>query len=575
MNLKFLPQLQERYSSLLLNVVVVTGVFGLRLLGLFEPFELFILDVFFKFRPPEAIEPRIVIITVDENDLQQLAQWPIPDDVLAKLLNNVKAQEPRIIALDIYRDFPIAPSSEDLTRVFQSTPNLIGIEKIGNIPVAPPPDLSQLNQVGFSNLPLDFDGKVRRAILSVSSDNGLQFGLAAFTALQYLEKENIFPENQASEQGLVRLRDTEFSSLSSFGGGYGKFDSHGYQVMLNYRKPVQTFQTLSITDALEDRIPASLIRDRIVYIGVTAPSLNDSFLTPYDINNTSEMVQTPGVEIHAQITSQILSSVLDDRPLLKVIPTISEGFLITGFTFLGMSIIIICLKPHQSLQVPAIGNIIFSLLLLGGATLCGSYGAFLLGWWIPVAVPLIALFTSASLAAVLQNQTLYHLAYLDGLTKISNRRCFDHYLNKKLSSKQKLSLILCDIDYFKHFNDTYGHQSGDECLIKVAHALKQATRPSDFVARYGGEEFAVILSNTDCNLAQQIGERMRKQVLALKIPHKMSDVSDFVSLSCGVASVPCSTIKTVKEFIEAADKALYKSKINGRNRVSIFNEGNN
>ncbi|MEM9449480.1 MAG: CHASE2 domain-containing protein, partial [Cyanobacteria bacterium P01_E01_bin.6] len=516
-----------------------------------------------------------VIITVDENDLQQLAQWPISDNVLARLLNNIKAQEPRIIALDIYRDFPIAPSSEELTRVFQSTPNLIGIEKIGNVPVAPPPDLSHLNQVGFSNLPLDFDGKIRRAILSVYSEDKLQFGLAAFTALQYLEKENLFPDNQASEKGVARFGDTEFTSLSSFSGGYGKLDSYGYQIMLNYRKPAHTFQTLPITDALEDRIPSSLIRDRIVYIGVTAPSLNDNFLTPYDDNNTSEMIQTPGVEIHAQITSQILSSVLDNRPLLKVVPTIYEGFLVAGFTFLGMGIIIIYLKPHQSLQIPAIGNITLSLLFIGGVTLCGSYGSFLLGWWIPVAVPLIALFTSASLGAVLQNQTLYHLAYLDGLTKISNRRCFDHYLNKELSSKKKLSLILCDIDYFKHFNDTYGHQSGDECLIKVANALRQATRPSDFVARYGGEEFAVILSNTDCNLAQQIAERMRKQILALKIPHKMSDVSDFVTLSCGVASVPYSTIKTVKELIEAADKALYESKVNGRNRVSIFNERNN
>ena len=129
---------------------------------------------------------------------------------------------------------------------------------------------------------------------------------------------------------------------------------------------------------------------------------------------------------------------------------------------------------------------------------------------------------------------------------------------------------MCDIDYFKYFNDTYGHHAGDECLIKVAHSLKNSIRPSDFVARYGGEEFAIVLENTNDRVAKQVAERMRNGVSELKILHEVSDVSEFVSLSCGVASVPSSQIQSAEEFIEAADKALYESKINGRNRVSVF-----
>ena len=565
MHLLYWLKSRKQKASPLLVLLIIAGVLGLRILGAFEPFELFLLDAFFKLRPSEATDPRIVVITIDETDLRQLARWPLTDRELAKVLDHVRSHQPRIIALDIYRDFSIQPGQEELLHIFSSTPNLLGIEQIGEIPVAPPPELAKRGQVGFANLPLDSDGKIRRAILSVKQGEQVSLGLGTFTALEYLKHDQI--ELKQTDPDKAELGTAMFRSLSPFSGGYGHFDHHGYQIMLNYRKPNQTFQRFSIMDALENSIPSHLIRDRVVFIGVTAPSLNDTFLTPYDISNLSITAHSAGVEIHAQITSQILSAVLDNRPLLNVLPRMVEVGFVVGFTVLGTWIVGIYLSPYQNLRSFVLGNIVMTLGLTVTVTLVLSYNAFLMGWWIPVATSLITLLVAVSLSATWHNQFLHHFAYLDGLTNIANRRCFDYYLSDQLLAQKPLCMILCDIDYFKRFNDRYGHQQGDECLVMVAQALQKAIRSSDFVARYGGEEFVVLLPHTNLEVARQIAERMREAVKALYIPHQSSSVSPFVSISCGVTCTTEFGQQSAKAFIEMADKVLYEAKMEGRDRV--------
>ncbi|MGL5939549.1 MAG: diguanylate cyclase domain-containing protein [Waterburya sp.] len=173
------------------------------------------------------------------------------------------------------------------------------------------------------------------------------------------------------------------------------------------------------------------------------------------------------------------------------------------------------------------------------------------------------------------NQELEALAVLDGLTKIANRRKFDQYLEgewKRLTRERSpLSLILCDIDYFKLYNDTYGHQAGDRCLQKVAQAIsKVIKRPADLVARYGGEEFAVILPNTDAGGAKYLARQIRLQIEALKIPHINSKVDLYVTLSLGVASCIPNGGLGFYALVAAADKGLYQAKDLGRNKVELF-----
>lgn len=170
------------------------------------------------------------------------------------------------------------------------------------------------------------------------------------------------------------------------------------------------------------------------------------------------------------------------------------------------------------------------------------------------------------------NHELQRLALLDGLTRIANRRCFNSQLEqewRRLAREQKpLSLILCDIDYFKRFNDSYGHPAGDECLIQVAQALVRASRrPADLVARYGGEEFAVILPNTAQEGAVRVAEGMRRRVQQLKIPHQASEVSAHLTLSLGVATIIPAPDASYEPLLKAADEALYQAKLNGRDRV--------
>lgn len=175
------------------------------------------------------------------------------------------------------------------------------------------------------------------------------------------------------------------------------------------------------------------------------------------------------------------------------------------------------------------------------------------------------------------NHKLELLANLDGLTQIANRRRFDDYLAIEWRRHQReqnpLALILIDIDYFKRYNDSYGHQVGDSCLIQVAQAIaKVAQRSTDLVARYGGEEFAVILSNTHREGALRVAVAIQMAIAALGIPHGNSEVSDHVTLSMGVSSLVPTWEQSLETMIAYADQALYTAKKQGRNQVILIDQ---
>ncbi len=173
------------------------------------------------------------------------------------------------------------------------------------------------------------------------------------------------------------------------------------------------------------------------------------------------------------------------------------------------------------------------------------------------------------------NEKLTALSVMDGLTQIPNRRKFDECLenewNRHIREKKPLSLILCDIDFFKNFNDTYGHQAGDDCLKKVAAAIdKSVCRSSDVVTRYGGEEFSAILPNTGIQGAELIAERIRTAIQSLHIEHKTSSVSKCVSVSLGIGTCIPEQGSSSDIIITMSDKALYRSKANGRNQHCVY-----
>jgi diguanylate cyclase (GGDEF)-like protein/PAS domain S-box-containing protein len=167
---------------------------------------------------------------------------------------------------------------------------------------------------------------------------------------------------------------------------------------------------------------------------------------------------------------------------------------------------------------------------------------------------------------------LEELSFKDGLTGVPNRRMLDSVLDKEWMSarrdKQPLSILLIDIDFFKQYNDFYGHIVGDDCLKQVAETLSNtATRARDFFARYGGEEFVMVLPETDAEAAQKIAERCQKFIFKLQIPHQQSDVSQLLTISIGTGTIVPTHSHDLRDFIDTVDRALYQAKQQGRNRV--------
>ncbi len=190
----------------------------------------------------------------------------------------------------------------------------------------------------------------------------------------------------------------------------------------------------------------------------------------------------------------------------------------------------------------------------------------------PISPALVRLRVRNHLRLKHQSDVLRDLSNFDGMTGIPNRRRFDQYLEQQwrhaLSNELPLSLTLMDIDFFKLYNDHYGHIGGDDCLRQVAAALARATsRDTDLVARYGGEEFVCVLPGTDARGAAIVGERLRNAVLELQIPHEHSTVAPYITMSLGVATRVPDPAESGTALVEQADRNLYIAKEQGRNRL--------
>ncbi|MGB3241215.1 MAG: CHASE2 domain-containing protein [Geitlerinemataceae cyanobacterium] len=369
-------------------LVAATLVAGSRL-GAFRVLEWATLDLLFQTRPIEPVDERIAIVTIDDADITQVGDWPIPDAVLAQLIEKIRDRQPLTIGLDLYRDLPEEPGHQQLVKVLESTDNLVGVEKaIGNNLVAPPPTLEKSDRVALADLIEDTDGKVRRALLLAGSN--FRMGLGTRLALDYLKQQDIELQPVEGNKTQNQLGRALFVPLTGKEGGYqgGDVEDYGgYQIFLNYRRPEESFETISMADVLADRIPSNFLQDRLVLIGPTAESTKDFLLTPFG--------RMPGVEIHAQITSQIVSAALDGRPLLRAWNQWQEGLWVLAWSFVGGGVTWIVLRSgrfeNNVFFLGTIVVIVSSSLILFGL----GYGSFTIGWLIPLVSPALAIVASA------------------------------------------------------------------------------------------------------------------------------------------------------------------------------------
>jgi CHASE2 domain-containing sensor protein/two-component sensor histidine kinase len=307
------------------GVTIVTLIILARLMGLLEVAEWKALDLFLRWRPAEPKDERLLIVGINEQDIQQTGQYPIPDGMLAALITTLNQHEPRVIGVDLYRGLPIEPGNAALTEVFATSPNVIGIERIVGVvsDVATPPTALPPEQVGIVDFPLDGDGFVRRTYLGTfpsleaPDPDRFRFSLALRLAQQYLAPDGLAVANGRRDPLSMRFDQTEFPRFQRSDGGYvDSSDDAGIQILINPRSGETPFDIVSMTDVLQGQVDGQLIRNRAVLIGVKSLTVKDL------INSAAIQSDNPGlvygVEVHAHVASQILSAVLADRPLIRV-----------------------------------------------------------------------------------------------------------------------------------------------------------------------------------------------------------------------------------------------------------------
>ncbi|WP_348249066.1 CHASE2 domain-containing protein [Leptolyngbya sp. GB1-A1] len=365
-----------------MSLVISASILLLRYFGLLQAPELAMLDQMFRLRPIEAADPRIVLVTISDADIRQIQAWPIPDQVLANLIERVRTAEPRAIGLTLYRDLSVGEGQAELERIFATTPNLIGTEKLPDnesAAVAPPTTLERQQQVGFNNVVIDADNVVRRSLLFLQLQQELHRSFALKLALKYLEPESIGLRARGTQ---VEIGSLKLLPIASQVGGYMRADVGGYQILANPRSPAAAFESLSLSQVLSGEFDPEIMRDRVVLIGSTSDSVRDVFYTSYSGGLGGNSLPISGVELQAQFVSQLLSAVLDQRPLLHVPP---EGFKILWLWLWCWVGAALCwwVRPLERSAV-RVGVASLGLMLI-------CYVAFLLGYWLPLVPPLSAL----------------------------------------------------------------------------------------------------------------------------------------------------------------------------------------
>ncbi|NJO80549.1 MAG: CHASE2 domain-containing protein [Cyanobacteria bacterium RM1_2_2] len=328
-------------TVLLTSLVATTCVLGIRYLGGLQSWELKAFDQLLRLRPPEPIDQRILIVTITEDDLhlpeQAQRKGSLSDLALSKLLQKLAPLKPRAIGLDVYRDFPFDSTSAALAANLKQSPNFFAICKVSdpeaNFPeIAPIPNLPSDRQ-GFSDVVIDADHILRRHLLAMDQSLGAScrspYALSTQLAFQYLNAEGIFPHY--TPQGNLQLGQHTFQRLYRHTGGYQQVDAAGYQILLNYRfsqSSLSPASTITLKDALAGQLKPEDVNERIVIIGVTAPSSEDYLITPYG-------QRIPGVFIQAQMVSQLISAVKDGRGVIEAWAGPAEIFWIWSWAVIG------------------------------------------------------------------------------------------------------------------------------------------------------------------------------------------------------------------------------------------------
>ena len=400
-------------TRIMMPLVTTLMVMGIRHLGYLQSWELNAYDLLMQQRPEksdDSKDSRFLIVTITEDDLefrppQKAGADSLPDSQLIKLLDQLVSYQPRTIGLDIFRPDEGKPAPLQLVKHLQSD-RFFGIcqrqdTNTTHHPEISPPALLSTDRQGFSDVILDPDNVLRRALLIMgpraASNCQTQYALSAQLAFHYLEKEGI-SVNYTKEKEL-RLGTTPIQRLPNpregnplvdlvhaRQGGYQRVDTWGYQTLLNFRThrhtPQNSFDTIALQDVLTGQFNPEMVKDRIVLIGVAAASFGDIHQTPYSPIQ-EQPPTTPGVILQAQIASQLISAALQERPLISVWPLWREFIWVWGWSVIGG--VLFWLSRSQVIRILAVGCV------LGGGLYGLCWTLLVQGLWVPLIPAVLAL----------------------------------------------------------------------------------------------------------------------------------------------------------------------------------------
>lgn len=536
----------------------------------------------------------IVIVAIDEATyeyiLDHYGEWPLPRDIYVKLVEYLESQNPQIIAFDLMfvKSFKSAPQADiALINTMKKYNNLYTAMNLDNQPedLRKPPELPEklsvnvanYSDVNFEDLTFTNCRKILDGILDVSENIGMinvsraddgilrkmplfvkyhdkyysQLGLkVAIDAINSSEGNSIDPHNFVIDKDsnlLLGSRkiflDEDGSAILNWYGANGVYDQ------------VPMYKLIKAVNG-DAKDTGYDFKNKIIYFGTTASALFDIKTTPTDKT-------VPGVEVQATFVNNLL----DNNFIVKADKAV------TIFSGIILALLIgFCVMRITSAFTASFASVSIYFLYL----LASYYAMKYFNIWLEVIYPLILsllAFISAFIVKYLIKsrdfEQQYKLATTDGLTDLYNHRYFQEQMLMAVENSKRygteFSLIILDIDFFKKFNDTFGHQAGDAVLRQVAHTLKKNVRATDIVCRYGGEEMSIILPNTPKEEAYTTAQKICERVASNKI--KLSnDKESNVTISLGVATFPHDG-STPSEIIDCADKRLYNAKHNGRNQV--------